>query len=82
MWDDVIRTCSNQRIFCDSACVDTWVAREGLERGYVMDLATLWRLARDGMRGASNGATRAASRPPPPTTSARSAWTGPFWGLS
>jgi hypothetical protein len=39
MWDDVIRTCSNRRIFCDSACVDTWAAREGLERGYVMDLA-------------------------------------------
>jgi len=46
MWDDVLRTCSNQRIFCDAECVDAWVAREGLERGYAMDLATLWRLAR------------------------------------
>ena len=46
MWDDVLRTCSNQRIFCDAECVDAWVAREGLERGYVTDLATLWRLAR------------------------------------
>ena len=46
MWDDVLRTCSNQRIFCDAECVDAWVAREGLERGYIMDLATLWRLAR------------------------------------
>ncbi len=45
MWDDVLRTCSNQRIFCDEDCVDTWVGREKLERGYVMDLPTLWRLA-------------------------------------
>jgi Alkylmercury lyase len=45
MWDDVLRTCSNQRIFCDADCVDAWIAREKLERGYVMDLPTLWRLA-------------------------------------
>jgi hypothetical protein len=45
MWDDVLRTCSNQRIFCDAACVDAWLARGGLERGSVMDLPTLWRLA-------------------------------------
>ncbi|MBA2549577.1 MAG: hypothetical protein H0V13_00625, partial [Nocardioidaceae bacterium] len=45
IWDDVVWTCSNQRLFCEVGCVDRWLAREGLERGYVMDLATLWRLA-------------------------------------
>ena len=45
MWDDVIRTCSNQRIFCDDGCVEAWLKREDLDLGYVMDLATLWRLA-------------------------------------
>ena len=45
MWDDVVRTCSNQRLFCSQACVDSWLATKQLERGYVMDLAQLWRLA-------------------------------------
>jgi hypothetical protein len=45
MWDDVVRTCSHQRIFCGVACVGRWLAEEGHERGDVMDLATLWRLA-------------------------------------
>jgi len=51
MWDDVLRTCSNQRIFCDAECVDAWAGRESLERGYVMDLSTLWRLAADWYAG-------------------------------
>jgi hypothetical protein len=45
MWDDVVRTCSNQRLFCSDACVDRWIVASGNARGYVMDLATLWRLA-------------------------------------
>lgn len=45
IWDDVVRSCSNQRVFCDEACLDGWLAREGLERGYATDLATVWRLA-------------------------------------
>ena len=46
IWDDVVAACSNQRLFCASACVERWLARTGNQRGYVMDLATLWRLAR------------------------------------
>jgi hypothetical protein len=46
MWDDVVRTCSNQRLFCSEACVDRWLAMSGNARGYVMDLPTLWGLAR------------------------------------
>jgi len=45
MWDDVLHTCGNQRIFCSEECVGTWLDRTGQSRGYVMDLPTLWRLA-------------------------------------
>lgn len=45
MWDDVIFTCGNQRVFCDDLCLDAWLARQGRERGYATDLATVWRLA-------------------------------------
>ena len=45
MWDDVVHTCGHQRLFCGEPCVDSWLARTGNERGYVMDLETLWRLA-------------------------------------
>ncbi len=45
MWDDIVHTCSHQRIFCDEGCVDRWLTGAGHQRGYVMDLATLWRLA-------------------------------------
>ena len=44
-WDDVVLTCSNQRIFCTESCVGLWLDDTGNERGYVMDLATLWRLS-------------------------------------
>ena len=45
MWDDVVHTCGHQRIFCSDACVEDWLARTSHDRGYVMDLPTLWRLA-------------------------------------
>ncbi len=45
MWDNVVRTCRNQRIFCSESCVDAWLAATGNHRGEVLDLATLWRLA-------------------------------------
>ena len=45
MWDDVVHTCGNQRLFCGEGCVEAWCARDGVDEGYVMDLATLWRLA-------------------------------------
>jgi hypothetical protein len=46
IWDDVLTACGNQRIFCDEGHVDRWLLATGHQRGYVMDLATLWRLAR------------------------------------
>ncbi|GAA0935685.1 hypothetical protein GCM10009560_43910 [Nonomuraea longicatena] len=55
MWDDVVRSCAHQRVFCGVDCVDGWLAREELARGYVMDLGTLWRLARGVHRAAGSG---------------------------
>lgn len=46
LWDDVVFSCSNQRVFCDDTCLERWLAREGRQRGYATDLATVWRLAR------------------------------------
>ncbi|HSS68004.1 MAG TPA: organomercurial lyase [Nocardioidaceae bacterium] len=45
IWDDVVHTCRHQRAFCSTDCVDAWVEQTGNERGYVTDLATVWRLA-------------------------------------
>lgn len=45
VWDDVVRTCSMQRIFCDRGCIEAWSERTGVPVGSVFDLATLWRLA-------------------------------------
>jgi len=81
MWDDVIHTCSNQRIFCDEACVDRWLDESGLERGYVMDLATLWRFASHWYDGRLD---RGYQRREPTDAAAYLRWAGlegPFWGL-
>lgn len=51
MWDDVVHTCGNHRIFCSEDCVDDWLERTGQERGYVMDLTTLWNFASDWYTG-------------------------------
>jgi hypothetical protein len=45
MWDDVVFTCSRQRIFCSPDCVESWVQVHGRTRGEIADLAALWRLA-------------------------------------
>jgi alkylmercury lyase-like protein len=82
MWDDVVTTCSNQRIFCSTVCVDQWLAAENLERGYVMDLAMLWRLARHWYDGRLD---RGYERPRPEVAGAYFrdvGLRGPFWGLA
>ena len=45
MWTDVVHTCGNQRIFCNEECLDSWLVKSQNEKGYVMNLATLWNLA-------------------------------------
>ncbi|MFI6514296.1 organomercurial lyase [Spirillospora sp. NPDC050679] len=81
MWDDVVHTCGNQRIFCAEECVDAWLDRTGLPRGYAMDLATLWRLASRWYEGRlDHGYTR---REPAEAAAyfREVGLTGPFWGL-
>ncbi len=50
-WNDVVYTCSNQRLFCSEHCVQAWLASTGQAQGYLMDLPTLWRLASDWYSG-------------------------------
>lgn len=81
MWDDVVHTCGNQRIFCSEACIDAWLDRTGQQRGYVMDLPTLWRLASDWYTGRlDRGYTR---REPAEAADYLSSvgLTGSFWGV-
>lgn len=81
MWDDVVFTCGNQRLFCGTGCVDAWLARTGNPRGDVLDLPTLWRLARHWYAGRLE---RDYTRREP--AQAREylrevGLRGPFWGL-
>ncbi len=81
MWDDVVHTCANQRIFCSTACVDGWLGRTGSRRGDVLDLGTLWRLAAHWYDGRlERGYVR--RDPAAAADYLRSVGlTGPFWGL-
>jgi hypothetical protein len=81
IWDDVVHTCGNQRLFCGSACVDRWLAATGNDRGDVFDLATLWRLARGWYAGRLD---RGYVRREPVAAReyfASVGLSGPFWGL-
>jgi hypothetical protein len=80
VWDDVLHACGNQRIFCSEECVDQWLLLTGNERGEVMDLATLWRLARHWYDGRLE---RGYRRRDPQTAAAyfrEVGLVGPFWG--
>nr|CEL15418.1 PUTATIVE TRANSMEMBRANE PROTEIN [Kibdelosporangium sp. MJ126-NF4] len=79
VWDDVVHSCANQRLFCSTGCVEAWL--DGREPGYVMDLATLWRLSRGWYAGRLRpGYVR---REPASAASyfAEAGLRGPFWGL-
>ena len=81
MWDDVVFTCGNQRVFCDDGCLDRWLAREQRERGYATDLATVWRLARGWYTGRLE---RGYVRREPTAAHAylrEAGLSGSFWGL-
>lgn len=81
MWDDVVTTCGHQRLYCNEACVNTWLEQTGNTRGYVMDLTTLWRFASDWYTGRlERGYTR--REPAAAADYLRSVGlSGPFWGL-
>ena len=81
IWDDVLFTCGNQRVFCAERCLDAWLAREGRERGYATDLATVWRLAKGWYAGRLDGGYR-RREPAEAAAYFRSVGLrGPFWGL-
>ncbi|EJT53276.1 putative transmembrane protein [Trichosporon asahii var. asahii CBS 2479] len=50
-WEDVVKTCSMQNLFCTEGCVERWCKQEGRAKGYVMDVDTLWHFARDWYTG-------------------------------
>jgi hypothetical protein len=81
IWDDVVHSCAHQRLFCSEACVAAWLDRHDQQRGYVMDLATLWRLA----RGWYSGRLERGYRRREPAEAAEYFTSvglrGPFWGL-
>jgi hypothetical protein len=81
MWDDVVHTCRNQRLFCDEGCVAAWLKATGSERGYVLDLDTLWRFAAHWYDGRmERGYVR---RDPVQSLEymRNAGLSGPFWGL-
>ena len=80
VWDDVVRACGHQRLFCSPECVERWLSDTGQDRGHVMDLATLWRLAQGWYAGRLD---RGYARREPVAAAEyfRSVGlTGPFWG--
>jgi len=80
-WNDVVYTCSNQRLFCSERCVQAWLASTGHARGYVMDLTTLWRLASGWYSGRLDSPYQRKD-PQGAVDYFRSAGLqGPFWGL-
>jgi hypothetical protein len=81
MWDDVVKTCGHQRIFCNEACVDSWLAREALDRGYIMDLATLWRLARSWYAGRLDPGYERREPAEAAAYFREVGLDGPFWGF-
>ena len=82
VWDDVVHTCGHQRLFCAEACVDRWLTATGNHRGDVIDLATLWRLARGWYAGRLD---RGYVRREPAEAHAyfrEAGLQGAFWGLA
>jgi hypothetical protein len=79
MWNDVVHTCGNQRLFCDRTCVARWLRATNHEEGYVLDLDTLWRLARGWYEGRFERGYRRRS----PTEASKYfrsvGLRGPFW---
>ena len=79
-WNNVVYTCSNQRLFCSEHCVQAWLAGAAKPQGYVMDLAVA---VAPGVRwpaDASTAPTSARTRRVPPTTPVPLACTGPSGG--
>ncbi len=81
IWDDVVHTCGNQRIFCGVPCIDGWLARTGQDRGSVFDLGTLWRLAAHWYEGRLDSPYRRREPDQAHAYFAGVGLRGAFWGL-
>ncbi|MEA2026055.1 MAG: organomercurial lyase [Chloroflexota bacterium] len=80
-WDDVVHTCNNQRLFCSVECVQRWAESTGNEPGYVMDLATLWRLASRWYEGRLDAGYERREPAQALDYFREVGLSGPFWGL-
>ncbi len=81
MWDDVVHTCGNQRIFCNEHCVDQWLDKTGNSRGYVMNLEILWKLAAKWYEGRLQEGYRRREPAEAKEYFRSVGLSGPFWGL-
>lgn len=81
MWDDVVHTCGHQSLFCSTDCVDRWLERTGNDRGYVMDLTTLWHFAADWYSGRLDYGYQRREPSQAADYMREVGLHGPFWGL-
>ena len=81
MWDDVVDTCGNQRIFCGRSCIDDWLASTAQDEGYIMDLAQLWRLASGWYAGRLDPGYERRDPAEAAQYFRSVGLSGPFWGL-
>jgi len=81
MWDDVVHTCGHQSLFCSIDCVDQWLQRTVNERGYVMDLTTLWHFASDWYSGRLDYGYQRREPSQAADYMRQAGLSGSFWGL-
>jgi hypothetical protein len=82
-WEDVIHTCSNQRIFCDNRCIDEYlVTHPRLRGGARFDIATLWHLASNWYAGRLEHGYRRREPASAASYFRQVGLTGPFWGTA
>ncbi|MEX1126903.1 MAG: organomercurial lyase [Acidimicrobiia bacterium] len=82
MWDDVVHTCSNQRLFCSEGCLTDWLQAHDYQKGYVMETATLWRLASRWYEGRLDFGYQRREPTEAKDYFRRVGLKGPFWGLA
>lgn len=81
IWDDVVHTCANQRVFCSTTCVRNWLEATGNPRGSVFPLDTLWRLAAHWYDGRLRSPYRRREPAEAAEYFASVGLTGAFWGV-
>lgn len=80
-WNDVVKTCSMQNLFCSTHCVSDWCRRERRKVGYIMDIDTLWRLASDWYTGRTDPDYKRREPSEAKDYFRKVGLKGSFWGL-